>query len=287
MTVSVIGLGLMGRPMAECLARQGWDVLGWNRSPLPEPPAGVTMCEHVEQAAVADLVILMLVDTPTVDSMLAAIEPTLTPGQTVVDMGSSNPEHSKAHARRLAARGIGWVDAPVSGGPEGAAAGELAIMVGGEPECIAAAAPVFEGLGRNAVTMGGPGAGHTAKVVNQIIVCLTIQAVAEAFALGEACGLDLETVQSALHGGSADSLILQIQGSRMIRRDYAPGGRVTTVRKDLTLAMELAAERGLELPHVVSTVAMSNELVEDGFGALDASALHKRCAPEPPVKVSA
>ena len=279
MTVSVVGLGLMGRPMAETLARQGWDVRGWNRSELAQPPEGVVMCDALEQAARADVIVLMLVDTPTTDAIIAQLEPHLGVGQLVIDTGSSNPEHTKEHARRLAERGVGFVDAPVSGGPEGAAAGTLAIMAGGEPMHLTAAAPVLRALGGNVVTMGGPGAGHTAKVVNQIIVCLTIQAVAEALALGEACGLDLELVQAALRGGSADSLILQVQGARMIRRDYAPGGRVTTVRKDLSLALELAAAHELVLPHVASTVDISEQLIAEGDGALDASALHKRCAP--------
>jgi 3-hydroxyisobutyrate dehydrogenase-like beta-hydroxyacid dehydrogenase len=217
----------------------------------------------------------MLAHSAAVDETIGQLEGRLRAGQVVLDMGSSNPAHSAQHAQALKQRGVGWVDAPVSGGPEGAAAGELAIMVGGLATDIASVQPILDSLGGNIVVMGGPGAGHSAKVVNQIIVCLTIEAVAEALTLAEAEGLSLPLVVEALRGGFADSRILQVQGRRMIERAYAPGGRVATLRKDLALAKSLSEAHGLTLPNVCATLELSDLLVEAGDAELDASALHK------------
>ncbi len=274
--IALLGLGLMGRPMARTLVSGGFDVRGWNRSMLDTDLVdGIPLCEDLDEAARADIVLLMLSDSAAVDEMLAAIEPCLTRGHVVLDMGSSEPARSRAHAERLANDGIGWVDAPVSGGPGAAADGELAIMAGASEADFELARPVLECLGGNVVLVGGPGAGHLAKVANQIIVCLTIEAVAEAFALMEEAGLDLHVVQSALRGGSAHSRILEVQGSRMIDRNYDPGGKVTTMLKDLRIALELSSSLGVDVPHASSTAALYEELVARGDSDLDASALYK------------
>lgn len=274
-SVSVIGLGLMGRPLARALARPGRDVLGWNRTPLPSDlTEGIVLASDLGEAARSDVLVLVLFDSGAVGEVLGSIEPRLRPGQLVVDMGTSRPSDSVDRAERLAGRGVGWVDAPVSGGPAAIVERTLAIMAGGAEEDVARAAPLLSAVGR-VVHVGGPGAGHTAKLVNQVIVPLTIEAVAEALALAERCGLDLELTRDALRGGSADSRILHVQGTRMIERDYAPGARATVMQKDLRLIAELAASVGLELPHVASTLALYDELVARGEGALDASALHK------------
>lgn len=273
-TIAVIGLGLMGRPMARTLLDAGWPVSGWNRSPLdPALTAGIPLRASLAEAAEADILLLILADSNAVDAVLAQLEPHLRPGQLVLDMGSSDPARSRAHAAALAARGVGWVDAPVSGGPEGAAAGTLAIMAGGEAEHVTRAAPALTALGR-VTHVGGPGAGHTAKVINQLIVGLTIQAVAEAIALAEASGVEPRLLQRALAGGFADSKVLQIHGSRMAARAYTPGGRVTTHLKDLRMAQALAAAAGLRLPHLDDTAERYARLVELGHGDLDHSALH-------------
>lgn len=274
-TIALLGLGLMGRPMARTLLRAGYQVRGWNRSPLaPELLDGIPCCADLAEAAAADMLVLMLADSAAVDEVLVRVEPQLRPGQLVVDMGSSNPLRSQAHAARLTARGIGWVDAPVSGGPEGAAGGSLAIMAGGSAADVERARPVLEALGRP-VRVGGPGAGHTAKVINQLIVGLTIETVAEALLLAEASGLDLALLRQALAGGFADSKILQIHGARMATRRYLPGGRATTQLKDLRLAQALAVTTGLRLPHLADTLARYERLVARGDGALDHSALYK------------
>lgn len=274
-SVAVFGLGLMGRPMARTLRASGFDARGWNRSPLPPDAVdGIPLWPSLRDAASADVCLLMLTDSPATDSVLAALEPYLRPGHLVLDMGSSDPARSKAHAARLAARGIGWVDAPVSGGPEGARTASLAIMVGGTDADVARARPVLNALG-SVVHVGGPGAGHTTKVINQVIVGLTIEAVAEALTLAERCGLDPRRVQQALRGGFADSKVLQIHGTRMITRDYAPGGRARLQLKDLRHAAALAAEARVHLPHLDSAIALYERLIAQGDGDLDHSAVHK------------
>jgi 3-hydroxyisobutyrate dehydrogenase-like beta-hydroxyacid dehydrogenase len=275
-TATVFGLGLMGRPMARRLIERGIDTRGWNRSVLaPELIRGIPIAPSLEEASRADVCLLILVDSGATDAVLARIEPKLRSGQVVLDMGSSDPARSREHAPRLAARGIGWVDAPVSGGPEGASAGTLAIMAGGAVEHVARVRPILDALGANVVHVGGPGAGHTTKVINQLIVGLTIEAVAEALTLAERCGIDPRMVQQALRGGFADSKILHLQGTRMIKRTYELGGRARVQLKDLRLALGLAAGAGIRLPHLESTAARYEALVAQGDGDLDHSALHK------------
>lgn len=275
-SICVLGLGLMGRPMSRRLTAAGFDVRGWNRSPLPAAEAeGIALCADLDEAARADICLLMLADSRAVDAVLDQLEPQLRAGQLVIDMGTSDPARSRAHAAVLADRGIGWVDAPVSGGPEGATAGTLTIMVGGAEPDVERAIPVLQSLGRNVVHLGGPGAGHTTKIVNQLIVGLTIEAVAEALALAEGSGLDPRLVQQALAGGFADSRILQLHGTRMIERRYQPGGRVSTQLKDLRLAEALAEAAKLDLPHLRSARERYQQLVDAGAGELDHSALHK------------
>ena len=272
----MFGLGLMGRPIARRLLNAGYIVRGWNRSPLPqEVTQGIPLCDTLAEAAKADVCILMLSDSAATDDVLGQLEPNLSAGQVVVDMGSSDPTHSVPHAQRLAANGIGWVDAPVSGGPEGAAAGSLAIMAGATKADFARVEPILKTLGRNVVRVGGPGAGQTAKVINQLIVGLTIQAVAEALTLAEKCGLDPHLVQQALSGGFADSKILQLHGNRMINRAYVPGGKAKTQYKDLLLAQKLANSTAVQLPHMESTIALYQTLMAQGDEDLDHSALHK------------
>jgi 2-hydroxy-3-oxopropionate reductase len=274
-TITILGLGLMGRPMARTLIAAGWDVRGWNRSPLePALREGIPVCATLAEAASADLLILMLADSAAVDAVLGDLGPHLRPGQLVVDMGSSDPARSPVHAAALAARGIAWVDAPVSGGPEGAAAGTLAIMAGGEEEAVERARPALSALGR-VTHVGAAGAGHTAKVLNQLIVGLAIEAVAEAIALAEASGVDPRKLQAALAGGFADSKVLQLHGSRMIARSYTPGAKAATQLKDLRLAEGLAVAAGLRLPHLEDTAARYTRLVAAGHAELDHSALHR------------
>jgi 2-hydroxy-3-oxopropionate reductase len=193
----------------------------------------------------------------------------------VMDMSSSDPTRSTIHAQRLAARGIGWIDAPVSGGPEGAAAGTLAIMAGGAAADFENAGPVLNILGGNVVHVGGPGMGHVVKIINQVIVGLTIEAVAEGLTLAEKSGVDPRLVQQALKGGFADSKILQLHGTRMIKRGYVPGGKATIQLKDLRLGQALAETANVRLPHMESLITFYEKLVAQKDGELDHSAIHK------------
>ncbi len=275
-SVSILGLGLMGRPMARTLVAAGGRVRGWNRSPLaPELTQDIPLCQSLAEAAESEICLLMLTDSDAVDAVLAQLEPHLSAGQLVLDMSSSDPARSKINAHRLAENGVGWVDAPVSGGPEGAAAGTLAIMAGGTLPDYERVKPILEVWGGNVVHVGGPGQGHTVKVINQVIVGLTIEAVAEALTLAEKAGVEPRLVQEALRGGFADSKILQIHGTRMINRAYEPGGRVASQLKDLKLGQALADALSLRLPHLESTLAIYERLAAQGNGDLDHSAPHK------------
>jgi 3-hydroxyisobutyrate dehydrogenase-like beta-hydroxyacid dehydrogenase len=276
LSISVFGLGLMGRPIARRLLAAGYKTCGWNRSPLAEGLSqGIPLCATLAAAARSQVCLLMLANSAAVGAVLDGLEPHLFAGQVVLDMSSSDPADSKIRAERLAAQSIGWVDAPVSGGPEGAAAGTLAVMAGGNETDFARVKSVLETLGSNVVCVGGPGAGHTVKIVNQVIVALTIEAVAEALTLAEKSGIDPRLVQQALRGGFADSKILQLHGSRMIERAYLPGGKVWSQIKDLHLAQGLAASVSATLPHLASVTQFYERLVAQGDGELDHSAVHK------------
>ncbi|MEZ5100157.1 MAG: NAD(P)-dependent oxidoreductase [Thermoleophilia bacterium] len=274
-SVCVVGLGLMGRPMARTLSAAGVPVTGWNRSALvPDLIDGIDAVPSLEEASMADVLLLILSDSTATDAVLEQVEPFLDPGQVVLDMGSSDPARTAEHAPRLARRGIGWVDAPVSGGPEGARSGSLAIMAGGAEADFELVRPLLEVLG-SVTLVGGPGAGHTTKVVNQLICGLAIQAVAEGLTLAERAGLDPRRVQEALRGGFADSKVLQLHGTRMVERAYVPGGKASTHLKDMRLAAALAAAVGADLPSARLVEDRYARLVEQGDGDLDHSALHK------------
>ena len=261
--------------MARRLIASGLSVKGWNRTELSQSlVSGIPVVPRLEEAARANFCLLMLADSRAVADVLARIEPGLSAGQVVVDMGTSDPESSRQHAARLNARGIGWVDAPVSGGPDGAEKGSLAIMVGGSESDFTKVRPMLDALG-TPVRVGEAGAGHTAKLINQVIVGLTIEAVAEALMLAEKAGLDPRLVQQALRGGYADSRILQIHGTRMLERSYVPGGRVKTHLKDLKMALHLASSVSARTPNLRTVTDLYQKLVDRGEGDLDHSALHK------------
>lgn len=272
-SVCVLGLGLMGSRLARVLKETGNEVSGWNRSPLPpERDPGVPLCAGPTSAAEAETALLMLADSAAVDEVLELLEPHLSAGQLVVDMGSSDPARSRDHARRLARRGVGWVDAPVSGGPEGVVERNLAIMAGGSEEDFARAEPMLRTFG-SVVRVGGPGDGHAAKVVNQVVVGLTIEAVAEALFLAERLGLDSRLVQQALRGGSADGRVLHAHGTRMIENDFAPRATVGTMLKDARLGLALAESVAARLPHLESLARRWERLAAEGMSSADSAAL--------------
>ncbi|MDX2502832.1 MAG: NAD(P)-dependent oxidoreductase [Deltaproteobacteria bacterium] len=275
-SVNVLGLGMMGRPMARKLLEAGVEVRGWNRSKLPpDQIEGIPLCRTLKEASRASVCLMMLFNSTAVNAVLEELEPDLEAGQVVMDMSSSDPAHSTIHAQRLAAKRIGWIDAPVSGGPEGAAAGTLAIMAGGAASDFETVRPVLDIMGGNVVHVGGPGMGHVVKIINQVIVGLTIEAVAEGLTLAEKAGVDPQLVQQALQGGFADSKILQIHGTRMIKRSYEPGGKATIQLKDLELARSLSKTANIRLPHVESLIRFYEVLIDKKDGELDHSAIHK------------
>ncbi len=282
--IGLIGLGLMGKPMARNLAAAGARMTVASRSPGPvEELAAEGMNAAADGRAAAeasDIVIVMVTNTPSAEAVIAGpggVIEGLSPGKLAIDMGTTAVKATRALADKVEAAGCDWIDAPVSGGSVGATDGTLTIMAGGAEDAIARAAPLFEVLGRRHTRIGGPGAGQVAKAVNQNIVGLTIAAVAEGMALARMAGADPARVREALNveGGFAQSRILDLHGLRMIEGDFAPGGRVSVQHKDVHQGLELAAEVGVRLPSLERNVELWDAMIEKGWADLDHSALIK------------
>ena len=276
--VGFIGIGLMGRPMVANLLKAGYSVSVWNRTRSKADGVlqeGATWASDVVNLAKSvDIVALMLTDATVVSEVLLVlgVADSLRRGALVVDMSSIAPSAARAHAKLLQARGIDHVDAPVSGGTKGAAAKSLAIMVGGTVAAFARAVDLLSVLGRP-THVGASGAGQIAKLANQIIVAISIEAVAEALAFAAKAGADPLAVRSALAGGFADSRILQEHGMRMIEENFTPGGTVRNQIKDLDAAIALAHESGLVLPLLDQTRLRFDLLAKAGGAELDHSAV--------------
>lgn len=276
--ISVLGIGRMGLPMARRLCQAGHEVHAWNRSADKAAPLaadGATVhARAADAAAAADIVIGMLENGPAVASVLfeQGAAAAMRPGTLFVDMASIKPREAREHAARLAEGGVGQLDAPVSGGTVGAEAGTLAIMAGGSAADFARALPVFELLGR-ATHVGPAGAGQLAKLANQMIVGITIGAVAEALLLCEKGGADPAQVRQAITGGFADSRILQLHGERMLQRDFAPRARMTVQLKDMRNALETAAEMDFAAPVTAALERLYAEAIDHGDADLDHSGL--------------
>lgn len=279
MQIGFIGLGVMGHPMAGHLIAAGHEVhlyrVKERHADLIE--SGGKRCHSAAQVAESsDIVILMLPDTGNVQAVLFGedgIEGHLARGKLLIDMSSISPVATKQFARRLAERDVGYVDAPVSGGEVGARAASLSIMAGGSEADFARALPLFESMGKNITRVGNVGDGQTAKVANQIIVGLTIEAVAEALTFASAAGADPAKVREALMGGFASSRILEVHGDRMIKRTFDPGFRIRLHRKDLSLAIDAARELDLSLPNTAATQQLMNGAIGHDLGDRDHSAL--------------
>jgi 2-hydroxy-3-oxopropionate reductase len=226
----------------------------------------------------ADTIILMLPDTPDVEQVLFGADGVaegLSPGKTVIDMSSIAPLATKDFAARIAERGGAYLDAPVSGGEVGAKNAALSIMVGGEPEAFERARPLFEAMGKTVTHVGPVGAGQVAKVANQIIVALTIEAVAEGLLFASKAGADPAKVRQAITGGLATSRILELHGARMIERTFDPGFRIGLHQKDLNLALDGARTLGLSLPATALAQQLFSACVAQGGAAWDHSAMVK------------
>ena len=276
--IAVLGIGMMGEPMARRLCQAGHHVNVWNRDHRKAERLladGARVADSpAEAVADAELVVTLLTDGAAVADVLfgqgAAVA--MAPGALLVDMSSIMPSQAREHAARLQAMGLRHLDAPVSGGTVGAEQGTLAIMAGGEQADFERAAPLFAVLGR-ATRVGPHGAGQLAKLANQMIVGITIGAVAEALLLCQQGGADPARVREAISGGFADSRILQVHGERMVGRDFAKRGSMQVQLKDMRNALATAAELGFDAPVTGLFEQLYAEGVAHGLGELDQSAL--------------
>lgn len=279
MKIAFIGLGIMGRPMALNLLKGGHQVTVWARraeSMAPLLAAGASGAASPAEAAQGqELVISMVADAPDVAEVMRGVAAGAAPGLVAVDMSTIAPAAARKIGEELAAAGVDFLDAPVSGGEVGAIAGSLSIMVGGSDAAFAKAKPAFECMGKNIVHVGASGAGQVTKAANQIVTGMGVVAVAEAFAFASKNGVDREKVREALLGGFAYSKILENHGQRMIDRNFKPGFKSWMHEKDLNIVMQTAHELGLCLPGSAATAQMFSAMVGSGMGEEDSIALLK------------
>jgi 2-hydroxy-3-oxopropionate reductase len=279
-TVGFVGLGIMGRPMAKNLMKAGYPVVGYDVVPAALADvvaAGARAAGSAREAAeVSDIAITMLPDSPDVEAAMlrpGGIFEGLHPGLTLIDMSSISPVTARKVAAMAAERGIEMLDAPVSGGEVGAINATLSIMVGGKAEIFEKSLPIFQVMGKNITLVGEAGAGQVAKACNQVVVALTIEAVAEALVLAQKAGVDPARVRQALMGGFAQSRILEVHGQRMLDRNFKPGFRVRLHVKDLNVALSTGKEYGAPLPATAMAMEILKSLVANGHSEDDHSAI--------------
>ncbi len=280
MRIGFIGLGIMGAPMAGHLLSAGHELFLKSRRAVPEhllAAGGQAMDTPAEIARAAEVVITMLPDTPEVEEVLFGTDGVaagLSPGKLVIDMSSISPDATRDFATRIGALGCGYVDAPVSGGEAGAKNAALSIMAGGPEADFERARPIFEVLGKTILRVGpNNGDGQVAKCANQIVVALTIQAVAEGLLYAAKAGADVETIRQAILGGVGQSRILEVHGERMIRRTLQPGFRIRLHQKDLENALQSARQMQLPLPATALAQTMFTAASAAGGADLDHAAL--------------
>jgi 2-hydroxy-3-oxopropionate reductase len=274
-----IGLGIMGAPMCGHLIAAGHQLFVNTHGKVPASIASTsaTVCASGRAVAeAADIVFIMVPDTPDVEAVLFAdngVAAGIGKGKVVVDMSSISPIATKQFAERIRSTGADYLDAPVSGGEVGAKNATLSIMVGGEEKVFERVKPLFEKMGKNITLVGGNGDGQTAKVANQIIVALNIEAVAEALLFAAKAGADPARVRAALMGGFASSKILEVHGERMVKRTFDPGFRIGLHQKDLNLALSSARALGVSLPNTATAQELFNSCAAHGGAAWDHSAM--------------
>ena len=277
--IGFIGLGIMGAPMAGHLLAAGHTLYVHTRSQVPAALSekGAVACADARSVAQkADIIFTMLPDTPDVEKVLFSehgLASGLSAGKTVVDMSSISPIATKDYAARINTLGCEYLDAPVSGGEVGAKNATLSIMVGGSEATFERVKPLFECMGKNITLVGGNGDGQTAKVANQIIVALNIEAVAEALLFAARAGADPAKVRQALMGGFAASRILEVHGERMVKRTFNPGFRIELHQKDLNLALSSARALGVSLPNTATAQELFNACAAHGGKGWDHSAM--------------
>jgi 2-hydroxy-3-oxopropionate reductase len=279
LNVGFVGLGIMGAPMCGHLINGGHNVFVHTRSKVPESIAQTKaiQCKSPQEVAQkADIIITMVPDTPDVERVLFGehgVAGGLSKGKVIVDMSSISPISTKEFAKKINALGCDYLDAPVSGGEVGAKNAALTIMVGGPEAAFARVKPLFELMGKNITLVGATGDGQTAKVANQIIVALNIEAVSEALLFAAKAGADPAKVRQALMGGFAASRILEVHGERMINRTFNPGFRIELHQKDLNLALQSARAMGVSLPNTATAQELFNACAAHGGKAWDHSAM--------------
>ncbi len=279
LNVGFVGLGIMGAPMCGHLINGGHQVFVSTRSKVPDSIAQTkaVICKTPQEVAEkADIIITMVPDTPDVEKVLFGdhgIAKGISKGKVVVDMSSISPITTKEFAQKINALGAEYLDAPVSGGEVGAKNAALTIMVGGSEATFNRVKPLFELMGKNITLVGGNGDGQTAKVANQIIVALNIEAVSEALLFAAKAGADPAKVRQALMGGFAASRILEVHGERMINRTFNPGFRIELHQKDLNLALQSARAMGVSLPNTATAQELFNACAAHGGKAWDHSAM--------------
>ena len=279
--IGFIGLGIMGRPMALNLIKGGHTLFLTSRSGVAKEltDAGGKACANAKEVTQkADIIIVMVPDTPDVEKVLFGADGVatgLSQGKTVIDMSSISPIETKAFAKKINALGCEYVDAPVSGGEVGAKAASLTIMIGASPATFEKVKPVFELMGKNITLVGGNGDGQTCKGCNQIIVALNIEAVSEALVFASKAGADPAKVRQALMGGFAASRILEVHGERMIKRTFDPGFRIELHQKDLNLALQGARAMGVSLPNTATAQELFNSCAANGGAKWDHSGMVK------------
>ncbi|WP_213875943.1 2-hydroxy-3-oxopropionate reductase [Pseudomonas sp. dw_358] len=280
--IGFIGTGIMGLPMAQNLLNAGHNLfLSTHHDPAPAAlldGGAVGLANPREVAQEAEFIIVMVPDTPQVDDVLFredGVAKGLSAGKVVIDMSSISPTATKAFAAKIKETGAAYLDAPVSGGEVGAKAATLSIMVGGCSSAYERALPLFQSLGKNITLVGGNGDGQTAKVANQIIVALNIQAVAEALLFAAKNGADPAKVREALMGGFASSKILEVHGDRMVKGTFDPGFRISLHQKDLNLALQGARELNINLPNTANAQQVFSTCAALGGAHWDHSALIK------------
>lgn len=284
MNIGFIGLGIMGKPMASHLIKGGHTLYLHSRSGVPEELiilGGRTCSSPGQVAKNSTVIITMLPDTPDVEAVLfgtdgvtqgLTVDPT-SPTKTIIDMSSISPIETKKFAEKLSKYGCNYADAPVSGGDIGAQNATLTIMVGASESVFNEIQPLLALMGSTITLVGDVGSGQICKIANQIIVALTIEAVAEALLFTSKAGADPQKVRQALMGGFAASRVLEVHGNKMINRTFEPGFKIALQQKDLNIALSCASELGMSLPNTAVTQALYNACGAQGGNKWDNSAL--------------
>jgi len=280
--VGFVGLGLMGLPMARNVLRAGYQLTVHNRTASKAAPL---IAEGARQAASpaevarqSDTVVTMVTDSPDVEAVVEGDQGLLagaSSGTTWIDMSTISPDVTRRLGAAAATRGVKALDAPVSGGPPGAEAGTLSIMVGGEPETFDACLPLLQTMGKTVVHVGDLGAGQVTKACNQVVIAATLAGIAEALVMGAKAGVDPALIRQALMGGYAGSRLLDVHGERMLQHAFAPGFFVRLHNKDLYIVLEMARSLSVSTPVTALAAQHFNALVADGDGELDNSAMLK------------